>query len=75
LEFAFGVALAKVNRRTDSASVCVVSERSRTVDIDDHQRTSFGATGGVEANSKQSAIAIVLESFVKQKLVVKLSIS
>jgi hypothetical protein len=49
LELAFGVGLAEVNCRPDSARVCV--------DILDHQGTSFGRTGGVEINPEEHAIA------------------
>jgi hypothetical protein len=53
LEFSFGVGFAEVNRRADCTRV--------GVDIFDHQGTSFGnATGGVQANSKEGAMAIGL---------------
>ena len=61
LEFSLGVGFAEVNRRADSARVCV--------DIFDHQGTSFGnAAGGVQANSKEGAIAIGLQTIVEQEL-------
>jgi hypothetical protein len=61
LKFSFSVGFAEVNCRTDSARVCV--------DILNHQGTSFGnATGCVETNSKQGAIALRKQTFVEQKL-------
>jgi len=61
LKFSFSIGFAEVNCRRDGARVCV--------DILDHQGTSFGnPTGGVQANSKQGAIASGLQTFVEQKL-------
>jgi hypothetical protein len=54
------LAKASVNCRTDSARV--------RVDILDHQGTSFrNPTSRVETNSEEGAIAIGLQTFVKQQ--------
>ena len=60
MKFSFSVGFAEVDCRTDSARVCV--------GILDHQGTSFGnPTSRVETNSKEGAIALRKQTFVKQQ--------